>query len=227
MKEEQNLHAGHRKRMRERFDKSGFSGFSEHEVLEFLLFSSLPRINTNDIAHKLIQKFGSLENVISADTKSLEQIDKVGEKSSYHLKSCYELHKYLKLSTVKKGCDFSTVKGSYEIIKNCFFNEDTEKFVVFYVSKAKKLMGWEVLAYGSDCCVNVDVKEFVKKASTSKASSVVVAHNHPSGSLNASDTDVKFTENLSVLLDHVQMSLKDHFIITEEGYFSFYEGGYL
>ena len=128
---DKNIHAGHRQRMRERFEIDGFSNFSEHEVLEFLLFFALPRINTNTIAHELIREFGNLENVLSASTEELMKVDKIGMQSAVLLKSYYETYKYLRVSTVKKGSDFSTVEGSFELIKNCFFNEDTENFLVF------------------------------------------------------------------------------------------------
>ena len=223
----ENIHAGHRKRMRERFEADGFTGFSEHEVLEFLLFSSLPRINTNDIAHKLIIKFGSLENVLSAALKELETVDNIGSKSSMLIKTSYELHKYLKRSEVKKGSDFSTVEGSYEYIKECFTNDSVEKFIVFFLDKANRLTGWKIMATGTACCVNINDRELMKEAVLREAVSVVIAHNHPGGTLEASKDDISLTENLSVQLAHIRVNLKDHFIITDDGYFSFYEKGYI
>lgn len=89
-KKEKSLHANHRKRMRERFNKNGFSEYHSHEVLEQVLFEVIPRCNTNETGHLLINKFGSVENVLHASPKDLEKIDGVGPKSAEYLASLFD-----------------------------------------------------------------------------------------------------------------------------------------
>ena len=83
--DDKNIHSGHRKRMTERFLKYPDS-LSEHEVLEIMLYSALPRKDTNPLAHKLLAVFGSLENVLGADAAVLKSVDGVGDKVCLSLK---------------------------------------------------------------------------------------------------------------------------------------------
>ena len=72
-------HGGHRQRMRERYAKQGLDGFAPHEVLELLLFYAIPQKNVNPLAHKLIDRFGSLYGVLNASPKQLQQVEGIGE----------------------------------------------------------------------------------------------------------------------------------------------------
>lgn len=82
-----NLHAGHRERMRVRFFENGFESYSTHEVLEQVLFLTIPRANTNETAHSLLQKFGSLSGVLNASPESLTEVPGIGPKAAEFLAS--------------------------------------------------------------------------------------------------------------------------------------------
>ena len=106
-------HGGHRERMRKRFKESGnFKGFSEHEILEMLLFYIVPRKNTNDIAHELIKKFGSLNSVLNASVEELSSVKDMGESSANSLLFFRELINYC-----------STVTDSRIDIRNIIVSE--------------------------------------------------------------------------------------------------------
>ena len=90
------IHSGHRSRLRQRFLKQGIEGFEPHNILEILLFYGIPYRDTNDIAHKLIDKFGSLEGVFDADIKELTKIDGIGENSATLIKLVPQISKYYK-----------------------------------------------------------------------------------------------------------------------------------
>ena len=123
-------HGGHRERMRKRFKESGnFKGFSEHEILEMLLFYIVPRKNTNDIAHELIKKFGSLNSVLNASVEELSSVKDMGESSANSLLFFRELINYCSTVTDSR-IDIRNISAALSFVNNCFRNEKQEKFKV-------------------------------------------------------------------------------------------------
>ena len=121
-------HGGHRERMRKRFKESGnFKGFSEHEILEMLLFYIVPRKNTNDIAHELIKKFGSLNSVLNASVEELSSVKDMGESSANSLLFFRELINYCSTVTDSR-IDIRNISAALSFVNNCFRNEKHEKF---------------------------------------------------------------------------------------------------
>ena len=126
-------HGGHRERMRKRFKESGnFKGFSEHEILEMLLFYIVPRKNTNDIAHELIKKFGSLNSVLNASVEELSSVKDMGESSANSLLFFRELINYCSTVTDSR-IDIRNISAALSFVNNCFRNEKQEKFKVICI----------------------------------------------------------------------------------------------
>ena len=99
-----NIHDGHRKRVRERYMKTGLSGMNEHEILELVLFYSRARGDTNELAHRLINAFGSLSGVFESTPEELMSIPGVGEQTAVLLNLIYDVYTAVQISKTKDIC---------------------------------------------------------------------------------------------------------------------------
>ncbi|MCH5209940.1 MAG: hypothetical protein J1F01_03145 [Oscillospiraceae bacterium] len=125
---DENIHKGHRKRMREKVRKNGLDSLQEHEILEYILYYSIPRINTNEIAHKLIKKCNGFANVFKAPDEVLRSVDKVGENTISHLHMLDEFARYY--TKAMSGAHRLKLNGKNceEYLMNLFNGETRELF---------------------------------------------------------------------------------------------------
>ncbi len=221
--DKENIHSEHRKRLREIYLKEGINALSDIEVLEFLLFYSIPRKDTNPTAHLLLKEYKSFEALFQADIKSLEMVKGIGENSALLIKLISDINTRIEADKIKKGVVFSNPKVAGEYIKGVFVNAQHEMFYAFFLNKGNKLLGWEKLAEGSADCINVDTRKILKSALKYETVNVVLAHNHPGGSYAPSSADKNTTRLIATSLSLVGMTLKDHFIVANGEVFSFEE----
>lgn len=224
---ENNTHKKHRQRMRDKYMAGGLNAMAEHEILEMLLYYAIPRKNTNPIAHKIINKFGSLENVLKAEPMELERIPEVGPQSAILIKFINDLILYLGKSALKEKTRLSDISVAGEYIRNFFYNKKTEEFYLFFLDKGERLMSWKCIAKGSVDNINVDIAEVIKEATFSKCVSLILAHNHPGGHLTASGADVATTRRIAKALSFIGVKLKDHIIVSDNQYISLAESSLL
>lgn len=213
-----NLHDGHRPRMREKYLKFGPEVFSDHEIIEILLFFSVPRVNTNDTAHRLLDRFGSLESLFSADISSLKSVDGVGDNSALLISLVGEIikrSKRKKHSTKKKFTDIDSV-GNYFCER--FAGSSKEIVCAMYLDSAMRLIEVTTIAEGSVGEVRITPAKIVREAVLKDAASVIIAHNHPGGVSATSASDRNFTFVLESALSAVEMPLLEHIIVSEVGY---------
>ena len=191
--------------MREKLEHGSLADFPEHEQLEVLLFSVIPRGNTNEIAHELLRRFGSIYGVLSADTNSLIQVEGVGERVADFLHNLPAV-----LGVVMRS------KVLYET-DNRFVLKDTDRL------KEYLLIKYELICEGSIDEVYLDIKMAVRRALMNHAAYVVLTHNHPSGLVFPSDSDIISTRELSEALNTVKIGFWDHVIVGGNQYYSFRE----
>ena len=144
------IHSGHRSRVREKIMQGGFSNMHDHEFLEFLLFQSIPRGDTNPLAHKILDKFGSLNKVFEASYLELMQVDGVGEATALHISSYLEATKrYLKGATDKNKIfnDTAYIKEYFQAL--CMGNKYEYAYAAF-LNKSKALIKTEKLCFPSE-----------------------------------------------------------------------------
>lgn len=222
------MHEGHRERLKEKLITSPNS-LQPHEVLEILLFYAIPRKNTNEIAHQLLDMFdGSLKKVFSADMEILKSIKGVGENTAYFLKT---MSKILDLISVdepivekkKITCPMDTL----QIVKPLFESATKELFVLLYLNQDNEVFSKTILSSNSRDYVNLDLQEINRLMLINKPKSVVVAHNHLSGSLSPSKEDNDLTRRFAILLNIAGVTLYDHFIFAENKFFSYKVEGVL
>ena len=223
------LHEGHRERMRERFAKNGFDGFADHEVLEVLLFGSIPRSNTNPLGHKLIDRFGSFAAVCDASIEELTSVEGIGRASALQIKMLPEYFKvYLRSheENQQKNQTLDNVAHLKAYLRPYFIGKTREELIVLSVSSASQPLGITQISTGSESSTDVDLRKLIEAVVTSHASAAVLAHNHPRGVAMPSKQDIITTKEIYKHLRNLDIRLLDHLIFTENDCLSFHESNY-
>ncbi len=215
------MHEGHRQRLREKYLKNGIGSFEDHEILELLLFYSIPRKNTNELAHSLIKRYGSLKAVLEADPLDIINEENVGKQTAVHLHLIFEVaKKYLKEGNSKKPALLSS-KQAGQYCMNLFIGESQEKVYLLCLNKQYKVIHTELISEGSTSQAVIFSDKAAKAALRHNANYVVVSHNHPGGSKHPSKSDIETTEKLNKTFDALGIHMIDHIIVGENGYYSF------
>ena len=220
-------HDGHRDRMRERIEKSGISSLQNHEILEYLLYAFIPRKNTNDIAHALIDKFGSFAGVLNADESALSEVDGMTRNAAIFIASLPEIFReYLNdVNSPKQSLSGRGVVRKFLGAK--LYGLPYEQVVAVALDSKDQLISVEQISKGDGASVNLTVRDIVSFAIRHKAVNVVIAHNHPSGQTSPSQADVDLTAEVAFTLETIGVHLEDHLIFSGENVYSFEASGRL
>ncbi len=223
-KKTQNIHKGHRDRMRKRFQKTGLNGFSSHEILEFLLFPCLLQKDTNRLAHRLISEFGNINGVFTAPINELAAVDGIGESTATFIRFVGEL-----IATSAEDYDdrtsLDTPEKRIEFFEPLFENNNVENIFVLALDKDKKPIRNMRIDEGTFDTSTISIPKITRLLVSNGAVFAVVAHNHFSLSAFPSMQDVKVTKKLMQALESVGIDFLDHIIIAENDSFSFMQGG--
>lgn len=220
---ENNIHDGHRKRMMKRYRENGIECFETHEMLEILLYSVFPRANTNDISHRLLETFGTLDGVLSASVEELATVDGVGEAAACKIRFLGDFFRYRELpraenvildspEAVRKYC--SGIKAGVREYGAVLFLDNSHRLVMTHIIR--------------DCFydyLQVSVRDLVLKAVLSRCEYVIMVHSHPENAALASSADISSTKRLAAALKAVGVTLDDHLIIGSESMTSMREMG--
>lgn len=216
--------AGHRGRLRDRFLEHGLNGFSDAEVLELLLSFGTPRRDCKEAARSLLKEFGSLAAVLDASHASLQKVDGVGPKNGFAIHFVQGVaRRYLKQRLLGKTYLHSS-KQVKEYLVHSMRGLKKEVFTTIFLDASHAILESEVIAEGTINVNTVYPRELVARALEVNAAALIVAHNHPSGSLTPSPQDLQLTQNLAMICSLMQIQLLDHIIIGD-GSFSFADHG--
>lgn len=213
------VHNGHRKRMRQRIIADGIESLMPHELLEVLLYPMMPRKDTNEIAHKLIDKFGSFVNVLDADVTQLQEF--LSEPAAVYLCKLPEIMRKYYTEKVAAKPKLSMYKSAVEYLTPCLSTLSVEEVHLLSLTATGSLIKHERLQRGVANQSNVYIREVVKRALQAQASAVILAHNHPSGNPMPSKADEDFTRRLCVAMQMIELPLFDHIIIGHNKAYSF------
>lgn len=222
-----NIHSGHRQRMKERILATGLDGLADHEVLEVLLYFTVPRSDTNELAHRLIRHFGSLGQVLGADFEELKQVAGVGGNTAFMLTMLPGLLARVERDRNRERPIFGATQAFGEYVCGLFVGETTETAFLVCLNANLQLINTVRLARGDVGSVRISVPQVVQTALRHKARVAVLAHNHPGGRLKASGDDLELTARCQKALAQVNVKLMDHLIVGGDKYLSFLDRGYM
>lgn len=218
MSESNHIHGGHRERMKKRFGETmSLKGFAEHEILEMLLFYCYPRCDTNKLAHRLINRFGSLEGVLSAPYEELAHSGIIGENPAASLKFFNALALYLRSENISSAVDGRDIAALKSYIAARFAGEPSEKVMLFFVDSSFRIKKSALLNSGGLSSVTMDLRLITKTILNSGYDNVFIAHNHPEAKSAPSEEDVIATRTLIRHLSAMEITLLDHFTVGEDG----------
>ena len=220
------IHDGHRQRVYDRFRKEGLDSFSPHNVLEMLLFYSIPRADTNEIAHRLIERFGSLAAVFDAPESELVKVTGVGERSAVLIKMIPQLSRYY---MTDKSADviINSSRQAGEYLLPRYVGRTVETVMVVCLDNKGKVINTTIVHEGNINVSEVSVQAVASVALQSKASAIIIAHNHPDGVALPSGDDISTTKLICRTLAALNVKVVDHIIICDNDFVSVFDSGKL
>lgn len=209
-------HDGHRSRLRERFETEGLDGFQAHEVLELLLTYVIPRQDTNPIAHRLLERFGSLRAVLEAEPRELADVPGMGEKSAAFIGMIVPVMRRYEKEKTKDRPVLDRVSKLKEYCSALLAGEREEKLYLLCMDASLKVISHAMLAKGTVNGISVFSRQVAAEAVRRNATGVVLVHNHPSGGTEPSNEDLSFTADCARALNALDIRLYDHLIVGDE-----------
>ena len=219
------IHDGHRDRLRMRFLQEGLDGFTDIQVLELLLFYCIPRRDTNEIAHALLNRFKTLAQVLDAPVEELKRVPGVGENTATFLSLiCATGRSYL-ISKANQTAVVKSIDQCAAYMAPLFYGRRNEMVYLLSLDAKCKVLSCDLVNEGSVNATSVSVRRIVEMALASNATSVVLAHNHPSGVAVPSDEDKQTTLRIAEALKMIDVELVDHLVIADDDYVSLRTAG--
>lgn len=214
------VHDGHRERLRARFAEHGLESFNELNALELLLCYAIPRRDTNEIAHRLLDAFGSLSGVFQASMQELTSIPGIGENAATLILMVPQIVKKAHVSKAKetKIIRNSTDAGNY--LLPYFLDEPDEIVMMLCLDNKRAVICCREMGRGVVNCVDANIRRMVETALKVKTTTVIVAHNHPNGVALPSREDDNFTRTLYRSLGLLGITLEDHIIVANDEFVS-------
>lgn len=219
------VHDGHRGRLKERYRKEGLDNFDKHQVLELLLFYCIPRQDTNPIAHDLLDRFHTIAGVLSAPPAELKKVKGISDGAASFLSFLNEMYRYALVDQGGKEKVLTTVDQCGRFLLPYFYNRRNETVFLLCLDAKCKVLECSMVGEGSVNSAAIPPRRVVEMALSANATSVVLAHNHPSGIALPSDEDVCTTQRLAKALNGVDIHLVDHIVVAEDDFVSMVQSG--
>ncbi len=217
---------GHRQRVRDRATSQGVEGFQDYEILELLLFYGIERIDTKPVAKQLLERFGTLGDVLAADPELLKEHE-IDPRTLVLLRATREIGRRL----ARREIVDRPVIGSWQkLIDYChaaIAHESTERFHILFLDRKNTLIADETQQRGTVDHTPVYPREVVKRALSLNASAIIMVHNHPSGDPTPSRADIEMTNEVKAAAKALGIELHDHLVIGRKNHASFKSLGLL
>ena len=217
---------GHRKRLKKKFLQKGISALNDYEIIELLLFYSIPVKDTKLIAKELLKKFKNIKEIfLNLDSKEISKIKGFGENSLIHFKLIKEIHSIIEKQKIfeRKILDNPEKVINYAKVSIGSLNEEVLK--VLCLNSKNELLNDVEVERGITNEVYIYPRKIVKIALDNNSTAIILLHNHPSGNVEPSKSDVDVTKNIKLLLKNLGILLHDHIIVSTDNYYSFKERG--
>lgn len=213
--------AGHRKRLREKFLKSGLAGFHDYEIIELLLTLGAPRKDCKQPAKEVLNKFKTLRAALSASPEELQQVEGIGPHSAFGIKLVREVAtEFLRQQIVDKPV-YKSAKEIFDYLYHSMRDLKKELIKVIYLNTQNQIIEIADLFEGTVDSSSISPREVMGNAIKQDASSLIFVHNHPSGDPEPSRNDKEVTRGLVFAGNIMKIKVLDHIIIGGNKYFSF------
>ena len=223
---DENIHAGHRERLKTKYLEHGLDSFTDIEAIELLLLFSIPRRDTNETAHALLKQFRDFRGVMEAELSDLENVAGIGENSALLIRLVSDLNRRYALAGNGKKVRISGSSEAGAYLLPYFERCQEECSVLLCMDTAGRVIDCHRLAEGAPGMVSLAARELVDFALRDKAARVILAHNHPSGVALPSGSDVEATKRLYHMLKLIEVELSDHIIVGEGDFVSMRDSGF-
>ena len=223
--EYKSTYIGHRKRIKEKYKTNGFKGWLDYEILEFALSYAIPRKDTKPIAKSLLSHFRTFNGVLDAEVIELENIKGLSRHSALFIRLLKDTAVCYSEKDLYNRDLVSSPKNVYDYLKISLKGSNNEEFKALFLNNRNHLLAIETLQKGTIDKSVVYPRKIIERALYNNATNVIIAHNHPSGSLTPSKDDITVTRVIKDALGTIDIILLDHIIIGGNGYFSFKENG--
>jgi DNA repair protein RadC len=214
-------HEGHRQRLREKFVKSGLSGFHDYEIVELLLSLGTPRKDCKPAAKEAIQRFRTLRGVLEAPVEELQKIKGIGIHSAFGIKLVQEVaREFLRAKMLEKPFYHSS-QEVFDYLYHAMRGLKKEVFKVLYLNSQNQIIDTVDLSEGTVNSSVVSPREVIEGALRNNAAALIFVHNHPSGAVAPSVNDKSLTRELVYAGRIMRLKVLDHIIIGDNKYYSF------
>lgn len=212
-KVERNLHEGHRESMRSKFRSAPSESMPDHELLEFLLFNVIPRKNTNEIAHELINRYDSFHGVFEADAYDLMRVKGIGERSALFIKTIYACIRRYGDSKNAPAEEIATNADAGRYFVQKLGKETREHMLLLLLDNSDRIIGCHEIEKGSVNRVSCSLQNLFGAVYASNAAGFYVAHNHPRGKAIPSREDYAITREIMDISSLLDYDFRDHIIV--------------
>ncbi len=213
-------HAGHRDRLRQRFARAGDQALADYELLELILYRSIPRRDTKPVAKALIAAFGSFGAVLGSDAKRLADVPGMGEASALDLKIVAAAGRRLAREAIEETPVLTSWSAVIDYCTAAMAYEAREQFRILFLDKKNRLIADEVQQTGTVDHAPVYPREVLRRSVELHATAIILVHNHPSGDPTPSRADIEMTRRVIEVLTPVNIIVHDHIIIGKSGHAS-------
>ena len=220
------VHKGHRERLKARFLETGLDSFTDVQALELLLFYAIPQKDTNPIAHALLDRFGSLSQVLDAPLEALKKVPGISDHSASLLRLVTELARFYQVDSAQRTEVLTSLDACGRYLVPRFFGRKVETVFLLCLDAKCKVLCCREIGEGSVNAASISVRKVVEAALSANATTVVLAHNHPSGVALPSADDVQTTRRIAAALSAVEVKLIDHIVVAEGDFISMVQSGY-
>ncbi len=217
-------HKNHRMRLRKRFIKEGLRSFEDHNILELLLFYSIPQKDTNSLAHALLDRFGSLSAVFDAEIDELNKVKGIGETSAVLIKLIPQLCRAYLMDKETRYHDFSDLHKLGTYLVNYFIGETKEKLIAVFLNNRCEMIDIVQISEGTVNRSEGNLRKIAEAGFSKNAASFVLAHNHPDGISTPSAADISFTSYYSKIFSELGLPLVEHIVVGGASYIGIMTG---
>lgn len=219
--EKVNIHKGHRMKVKQKFYECGLQGMAEHNILEFLLFFGIPYKDTNQIAHELIDYFGSISAVFEAKRTDLMKIKGMTENAACLISMILPLYRKYSEDLISRRKTFEETEDVVNFLRTLYIdNNNNERVFVLCFDASNHMTTYRMLSEGDIRSSSFDIRKLVSIVLETNAASITISHNHPHGVATPSCDDIGTTKVIASLMYTLKVKFNDHIIITDDDYFA-------